>query len=118
MVWMKARIDNELDRLGTECLNSRNDFVRQPSSPGVHYEYAFVTRLNGDIPAVTHKHVYIALSGQDMDLAVVRVRVHGSTHLRCTGGRDGQDLCGRFGINLFEFVCKFGVYRCRTAQHC
>src|SRR6266481_1208467 len=76
VIGMETGVDDELNRLVADRTDCGDNFIRQPSRPGVHHHCAFVTDLDGDISAVAYQHVYIALDRQYMNLAVARIRVY------------------------------------------
>ena len=116
MIGVKTGVDDELNRLGAELMNGGDHFVGEIAGAGIDHHGAFVADLNGDIGAVAHQHVDIALNGQHVDLAVGFFGV--DTRLASSGpGR--YDFSHRGGIGggrILQLRCELGIHGFRAAQ--
>src|SRR5207302_1582014 len=69
MVGMKARVDDELNRLRTEFSDFGNDFVRQFSGARINDQRSLWSDLRGNVGTISRQHVYIARNVKYMNVA-------------------------------------------------
>src|SRR5438034_10315673 len=75
MVGMKARVDDELNRLGTEFSNLGNNLVGQLPCARIDHQGALWSNLDSDVGAISCQHVDIPCNMKHMDFPVVPNRI-------------------------------------------
>src|SRR2546425_10703135 len=75
MVGMKARVDDELNRLGTEFSNLGNNLVGQRPCARIDHQGALRSTLDSDIGAISYQHVATPCNMKHTDCPVVATSI-------------------------------------------
>src|SRR2546425_11575654 len=114
---MKARVDDELNRLGTEFSNLSNNLIGQLSCARIDHQGALRTNLDSDVGAISCQHVDIPSNVKHMDVSVVRSRIGRAAGL-LRSGRNHFGFRRIFGGGggVFYGSKKLGVQRLTAAK--
>ena len=116
MLAAEARVRDELNRVGAQRANGRDDFFGELAFSGVNDECALVAGLHDDVAAVAEQHVDVVANGPDMDVSVARLRVRRLARFRRSAASRRKQFV-RFGVvHRAQPRTEFGIHRHAAEQ--